>query len=589
MSTFKILQSKLDALIPMPGDLPVVYLLGDTGAGKTCFVRQLLGTTEESFPSVRRFRTTVAPTEFIITNEATLTAAFVFKTELEIEQLVHETLETAITDGLVAKKAETDTAQMADLLSESPDQRFRLRCFLNEGVRLDLATKIKEVLIPSIRSWAESNFPGETDMSTVLDLAITESDTIRKNVEELRSVIMARVLARIREVCGSQAGAPIPEHHILSNSDRKGFIAKLKDFLSLDEGSISPALEKARVRGNLKAARIPADLQLVVTDGEGIGHDARESKVLSARHLDYFYASDAIVLVEDAETPFTRGGKGALSSIAINGYLPKLSLAFSRLDRVQTDRDGREPQIREVNQSLRNVLNALREDNVIIQREALDVRYFARMNEAQPDKESSDEIVSLLQSIVVRHGRAKAKFVPPEYDFELLAGFLANSTAELRHSWDAYITGAEAAPWQTQKAFTKRMSWKEDEFRYLKPVAEFTGLLARHLQPFLENPQGWPVEITDGHKRECVERLKQEVQRAILDFVRADILEGHYPEWRPAADLSGRGTTPIRSRMILKVIRNSAPELTGEHAKPFKDALKAIIEDALESLKERAH
>jgi len=182
---------------------------------------------------------------------------------------------------------------------------------------LDLATRIQAVLIPSIRSWAESNFPGETDTSTVLDLAITESDEIRKNVEGFRSEIMARILLRICEVCGAQAGARLPGHHILSNPDRKAFISKLKDFLSLDEGSISPALEKARVRGNLKSAVIPAALQLVVTDGEGIGHDARESKVLSARHLDYFYASDAIVLVEDAETPFTRGGKGVLSSIAI--------------------------------------------------------------------------------------------------------------------------------------------------------------------------------------------------------------------------------------------------------------------------------
>ena len=65
----KELQARLDALIKMPSNLPIIYLLGDTGAGKTCIVRQLLGTKNQSFPSVRRLRTTVAPTDFIITIE----------------------------------------------------------------------------------------------------------------------------------------------------------------------------------------------------------------------------------------------------------------------------------------------------------------------------------------------------------------------------------------------------------------------------------------------------------------------------------------------------------------------------------------
>jgi hypothetical protein len=124
------------------------------------------------------------------------------------------------------------------------------------------------------------------------------------------------------------------------------------------------------------------------------------------------------------------------------------------------------------------------------------------------------------------------------------------------------------------------MEWQRDEFRYLKPVAELTGVLTKYLRPFLENPQGWPVDLTDGHKKECIDRLKQEVQHRVLDFVRADILVEHHPEWRPAADLTGRGTTSIRREMILKVIRSSAPELTGEHAKRFKDAVKTIIEAA---------
>jgi ABC-type Mn2+/Zn2+ transport system ATPase subunit len=106
MKSFNDLQAQLQKLLPLPGDLPVVYLLGDTGAGKTCFVRQLLGTTDQSFPHVRRFRTTVAPTEFIITNEPELKAAFLFKSQEDISQSVLETVEKAVMDGVAAGNAD---------------------------------------------------------------------------------------------------------------------------------------------------------------------------------------------------------------------------------------------------------------------------------------------------------------------------------------------------------------------------------------------------------------------------------------------------------------------------------------------------
>jgi Cdc6-like AAA superfamily ATPase len=40
--TFAQIQDELGKLVSLPKNLPVVYLLGDTGAGKTCLVRQLL-------------------------------------------------------------------------------------------------------------------------------------------------------------------------------------------------------------------------------------------------------------------------------------------------------------------------------------------------------------------------------------------------------------------------------------------------------------------------------------------------------------------------------------------------------------------
>ena len=314
MKTFKEIQSLLESQIPMPANLPVIYLLGDTGAGKTCFVRQLLGTTDQSFPSVRRFRTTVAPTEFIITNEPTFKAAFVFKKQEEVAQCVLEILEKVVEDAVTAKEDDQDKPDLADLLSESQDQRFRLRCFLNDTERQKFAKRIIEDLVPKIRGWCKANFPGETEMTTVIELAM--EGEFRPVLAEMKSEIMQKILARVSQVCTGSPNAAFPETHKLSNPTRSEFVEKLKIFLGLDEGAISPVLEKARVRGNLKSAILPPDTEIVITDGEGIGHDAREAKVLSARHFDYFYVSDAIIMVEDSETPFTRGGKSALAAIS---------------------------------------------------------------------------------------------------------------------------------------------------------------------------------------------------------------------------------------------------------------------------------
>lgn len=582
MKTFKEIQKLLEKLIPMPSNLPVIYLLGDTGAGKTCFVRQLLGTTNQSFPSVRRFRTTVAPTEFVITNESEFKAAFVFKAKEEVAQYVLEILEKVVEDAVTTDDQEEQ--DLADLLSESSDQRFRLRCFVDENTRQQLAKRIHQNLVPKIRAWSNSNFSGEADLATVVELALeTEFQT---DLNEIHTEIMQMILAKIGDVCAGVVSGNLPETYSFSSNNRNEFVEKLKIFLGLDEGAISPVLEKARVRGNLKSPLLPPATEIVITDGEGIGHDAREAKVLSARHFDYFYTSDSIILVEDSETPFTRGGKSALSDISTSGYLPKLCLAFSRLDKVE--QENRELQKKDVNRSLRNVLNALEQDGIAIEKDSLTIRYFSKMNEVQPELESQRELISLVESIIKKHGEVRARFVAPKYDFEVLAAFLANANATFRKLWAGYIWGeggAEAAKWQTQKAFTKRMSWRVEEFRYLKPVAEFRQYLVLNIQTFLANPVGWEEEITDTRKKDCLERLRQEASNQILSFVRNEILDEKHPDWNSAAELSGTGTTPIRSRIITRVIENSAPELTGAKAIEFKDAIKLILSRSIEACK----
>ena len=78
-----------------------------------------------------------------------------------------------------------------------------------------------------------------------------------------------------------------------------------------------------------------------------------------------------------------------------------------------------------------------------------------------------------------------------------------------------------------------------------------------------------------------LEHLKQEVSQQVLGYVRSELLDEEHPEWNRAAGLSGTGSTPIRSQIIMEIIRDSAPDLTGDHAKAFKDSIKQIIENSI--------
>jgi ABC-type transporter Mla maintaining outer membrane lipid asymmetry ATPase subunit MlaF len=50
MSKFDDIQALLNKVSPVPVDLPRLYFLGDTGAGKTTIIRKVWGQTKANFP-----------------------------------------------------------------------------------------------------------------------------------------------------------------------------------------------------------------------------------------------------------------------------------------------------------------------------------------------------------------------------------------------------------------------------------------------------------------------------------------------------------------------------------------------------------
>ena len=80
MRTFEDIQDILGSL----PEFPKLYLLGTTGAGKTTIVRLILGTTSNKFPTVAQSRTTVAPTEYVLSKNLPFEAKFILSQALSL-------------------------------------------------------------------------------------------------------------------------------------------------------------------------------------------------------------------------------------------------------------------------------------------------------------------------------------------------------------------------------------------------------------------------------------------------------------------------------------------------------------------------
>jgi hypothetical protein len=360
----------------------------------------------------------------------------------------------------------------------------------------------------------------------------------------------------------------------------------LKAFLDADDGSISPVVERARVRGNISATWLPENIEIVIIDGEGINHDVKESgrDNLLPRHFDYFYISDAIILVEDSERPFIAGGKAALVSLARSGYLSKSMLAFSKLDKIEGERYQ---QIREVKRGLRNLLSALSEQyDLSISEDTLDIYYLAKMNLDESNKETRDEIIRLLNKVREDVVKLKPKFVRPAYDFELLAPFLDKATSEFRLIWEKYLSSHDTSrkPWQTVKAFNYRMTWRQDGYKDMQPVANLHSEIITKLEKFIVSPTMWEQEVTNALQQISLDRFKQEFSNKLVMLIREIFIYQNQQKWGESAELHGIGSTRVRASQIKMVINESVPSMTEEHARKFKDAIKECFQSALREI-----
>lgn len=586
MNRFEELQRRLEELSPIPVNMPKLYLLGDTGAGKTTIVRRILGTEVLKFPSVQQKRTTVAVTEYVLSRDLPYRATYLFKTEGQIVDLVSEILEIATENAYTSyRKNDLSAAAVAEDLEETPDERFRLRYILTAEQLEEMAKEIVQfmpVLDAAVTTLCSDLQSNEDELGVVVDIAV---DQHKEALAAIKTKILDHIQSKVAEVCDGHRLFSNSDYFQHSSGDVENFIAKAKLLLSSTKNSISPVVEYARLQGNLLATWLPQNAELVLIDGEGIGHDTREASRLSARHLDYFHFADSIALVEECKKPFASGGKSAIEGVVRNGYLEKFNLVFAKLDEVEAgDGDGsnREGQIRAVKKGLINVKNALKEDGAELDIGAERLYYLSNMNDTQLDTDSVSEVNRLLASIKAKFEEAKPQFVQPSYDYEMLSSYLSKSSGSFTAKWNSMLS---AKHWQTVKAFNRRMCWEWDEFRDMKPVSDFHSEVTKELDYFISHPNSWDESATPSLQQRSIAKVKQEFSKQLLAFARIVILKNYGDGWDDAMSLSGLGSAKIRKKQIHLILEDVLPDHRKPEAIKMKDSIKQLLASAIEVCK----
>lgn len=587
MSRFEEIQKKLDELSPIPVNMPKFYLLGDTGAGKTTIVRKILGTDSYKFPSVQQKRTTVAITEYVLSKDLPYKATYIFKTQRQINDLIKEILEVAIEKAYSTDcKGELEIEEVIENLEETPDERFRLRYILTPTELGDIATTISKSLLPKLHNSIDTLKieldSSEEDIGVIVDLALED---IKNDLSEIQAHIISLISEKVSEMCSGYELFSSVDYYQHFEQKIDEFIAQAKKLLSSAKNSISPVIEYARLEGNLLAEWLPDNTELVLIDGEGIGHDTREASRLSARHLDYFHFADSIGLVEECKKPFASGGKSAMEGIIRNGYLNKFKLIFSKLDEVEVGDDeesDREEQIRAVKKGFRNVKNALKEDGIESNIGNEHLYYLSHMKDKEPQLDSVLEIGRLISDIKCQFDEEVPQFIEPIYDYEMLSSYLAKSSENFIAKWNSMLNSKH---WQTVKAFNRRMCWEWDEFRDMKPISDFHSEVTKELECFISSPKNWVNSATPSMQNKSIDRVKQEFSNLLLSFSRWVILRTYSEEWETAMILSGAGSTFIRKNKIKHIIQQTLPDHKKPEAIKIKDSIKQLLIESIEVCK----
>jgi ABC-type Mn2+/Zn2+ transport system ATPase subunit len=536
MRTFENIQ---DILGTLPA-FPKLYLLGTTGAGKTTIVRQILGTTTSFFPTVTQSRTTVAPTEYVLSRKLPFQATFIFKNKIDIENSIDEILEATILKIFEQKDSDELFLETQNRLEETPDERFRLKYIVDENFLQEIATEIISLVLES----------DVTDPEIFLQLKSTNTE-----LNSYKNSIITKIEEKVNAI-DINFQLFTDNTYIHTSSNKKDFIEKIKIMLKSEKDSISPIIEYARIQGDLLASWIPNDIEVILIDGEGIGHNMKEGAELSTRHLDYFNFVDKVILVERADNPFLSGGLNAIKKITLDGYLEKFFLIFSKLDLIEAvDKK------RVLSRRLSNLTSALKENQIDFNLKS-NQKYYLSGTDKKILDDTQNELIKLLKTLKKDFEEQDQEIITLKYDFDVLFSNL--NTDIFFNKWNDTLSNEH---WAIIKAFNKRLVNNSDEYRYLKPISDIHTFIMTDINIFLKKENGLETITYNS-----INRIKRAFSTSLLKYLKKKLLFNANEDLNISFTQYGQGSAKIRKDLLYKILTTYFPnENNIQQFNKFKD------------------
>ena len=635
-----------------------VMLVGPTGAGKTTLLRQLIGSDHrrDRFPSTSTAKTTIADIE-IVTADGPFEAVITFMTEHEIHCAVQECLEEACISVIRGR----DNTGIANALLEHKEQRFRLSYLLgawhqklpgqesdeqyemdyeyedeeseSETLSDDEVVDAKELAsnkvlldeyVARIRNTATAILDETTaEQGEFQDMGNANQreswlDAFTNNLYEshdfgsLALDIMDAIKDRFDRIESgvfelSSTGWPLLWYY--EEEDRDLFLKQVRWFSSNHDQQfgrlLTPLVDGVRVSGQFQPATNRLhddDRHLVLLDGEGLGHSAKEANSISTKVTEKFSETDMILLVDNAQSPMQAAPLELLRSVGSSGHGHKLAVAFTHFDQVKGDNLSSYTQKRNhVRASIGNAIDSLRESLGAPVTEILDQQlnsndfYLGGLD--KPTHRIPRGFINDMRELMDLMKQSSEPPAPielaPKYNVSGLGFALRDATDGFKNPWRgwlglSYHEGFPKRHWGTVKALCRRIAnlWA-NEYNDLKPVADLIRELQGSISKWLSNPEGWTRLPEDEQEAQAaINAIRQKIFIRVHLLAERRLIGSHLSEWQSAFGFSGAGSSFDRARVMGGIYDSAAPHISymamDPGAERFLDEIVQIVSDAIE-------